>query len=273
MKSEDKIKYNIKVHNRLARKYEKVHDEIFNDVEQTRIRSAVAQVVEAVNSGKRPLQALDVGCGSGNLTRHLIDLGFHTVSADVSDSFLNIVRQRFAGSGLSETVKINGNDLANIKDCTFDVAAAYSVLHHVPNYLHLVKEMCRVLQHGGVLYLDHETNESYYYTPEEYTEFLKLSVSKSFLFWKYLRLLLSFRFYIHFIRKRANPRYQSEGDIHVWPDDHIKWDKIEQLLASEGFEIVARRDYLLYKKSYRKNVYEQYKDKCSDMTMLTARKK
>lgn len=273
MKVNEEIQFNIKVHDKVAGKYEKNHNEIFNEIEQARIHNVIGQVIKTVKSSGENLKALDVGCGSGNLTRHLIDLGGYTVSADVSEKFLNLVGQKFSNTGFSETLKINGRDLTNIKDCTFDVAAAYSVLHHVPNYLHLVKEMCRVLQHGGVIYLDHEANESYYYRPEKYTEFLKLAVSKSFLFWKYLRLLPSFRFYIRFIRKRVNPEYQSEGDIHVWPEDHIEWDKIERLLVSEGFEIVQKKDYLLYKNSYHKNIYEQYKDKCSDMTMLIARKK
>jgi hypothetical protein len=129
------------------------------------------------------------------------------------------------------------------------------------------------LKAGGVIYLDHEANETYYKKPPEYAEFLSLVVSKTAVLKKYLRLLFSFGFYIRFIRKRINPKYQKEGDIHVWPDDHIEWDKVEQLLVSEGFEIVARRDYLACKKSYRRDVYEQYKSRCNDTTMLIARKK
>jgi ubiquinone/menaquinone biosynthesis C-methylase UbiE len=271
--ADKEIKFNIKMHDNVAGKYEKNHDEIFNEVEQTRIRNVLREVIKAVKSTGKNLKALDVGCGSGNLTRHLIDLGVYTVSADVSENFLNLVGQKFSNTGFSETLKINGRDLTNVKDCTFDVAAAYSVLHHVPDYLHLVKEMCRVLKCGGVIYLDHEANQMYYNRSAEYIEFLKLATPKKLVLQRYLRLLSSFSFYVHFIRKLINPRYIREGDIHVWPDDHIEWDKIEQLLASEGFEIVLRRDYLLYKNSYRKYIYERYKCRCSDMTMLIARKK
>jgi ubiquinone/menaquinone biosynthesis C-methylase UbiE len=273
MKTKEKIQSNIKVHDKIANKYKKIHDEIFNDVEQARIRSTIAQVVKVVKSKEKTLKALDVGCGSGNLTRHLIDLGVYTVSADVSDNFLKLVKQNFSSTGLSETLKINGRDLANIQDCTFDVAACYSVLHHVPDYLHLVREICRVLKPGGVLYLDHEANETYYNRPKDYTEFLKLVMPKSAVLKKYLRLLLNFKFYVRFIKKRINPRHKGEGDIHVWPDDHIEWDKIEQLLIAEDFEITLKKDYLLYKSPYRKDVYELYKGRCSDMTMLIAKKR
>ncbi len=266
------IKFNIKAHNKVAGRYEKHHGEIFNEIEQNRIRNVLVQVIKAVKSGEKNLKALDVGCGSGNLTRHLIDLGVYTVSADVSEIFLKQVEQRFSSTHLSKTLKINGQDLENIEDYTFDIAAAYSVLHHVPDYLYLIKEMCRVLKKGGVIYLDHEANETYYHKTKEYIEFLKRATPKSVILKKYLRLLVDFDFYVNFIKKRINPRYKFEGDIHVWLDDHIEWDKIEQLLTLEGFEIILREDYLLYKNSYCKDIYEQYKSRCSDTTMLIARK-
>lgn len=266
------IEFNIKAHDKVAGKYEKDHDEIFNEVEQSRIRNVLGQVVKSVKSGEKNLKALDVGCGSGNLTRHLIDLGVYTVSADVSEKFLKMVEKRFSSTHISKPLKINGRDLANIGDYTFDIAAAYSVLHHVPDYLYLIKEMCRVLKRGGVIYLDHEANKTYYQKTKKYIDFLKRATPRRVILRKYLRLLVDFDFYVHFIKKRINPRYKCEGDIHVWPDDHIEWDKIGQLLTLEGFEIVLREDYLLYKNSYRKDIYEQYKSRCSDTTMLIARK-
>lgn len=273
MNGKDKIEFNIKAHDRTAGEYERRHGEIFNDIEQARLSAALEEVIETITYSERTVKALDVGCGSGNLTRHLIDLGVHTVAADVSENFLELVERRFSSTGLCETLKLNGRDLANIEDHTFDIAAAYSVLHHVPDYLHLVREMCRVLKPGGVIYLDHEANETYYNKLPEYAEFLRRVVPKTAVLKKYLPLLFSFGFYIRFIRKRINPRYQKEGDIHVWPDDHVEWDEIEQLLISQNFDIVVKRDYLVCKRSYRRDVYERYKDRCSDTTMLIARNK
>jgi ubiquinone/menaquinone biosynthesis C-methylase UbiE len=273
MNAEDYVKDNIRAHNKVAPRYDKIHDEIFNDVEQTRIRDAVALAVESVKNGGKPLQALDVGCGSGNLTRHLIALGAATVSADVSENFLKLIEQNFSNTGLSKTLKLNGRDLSNINDCTFDLAATYSVLHHVQDYLHLVREMCRVLKPGGILYIDHESNETPFNPTAEYTEFLKSATPQSVILRKYLRLLLTREFYVNFVRKRINPRFAGEGDIHVWPDDHIEWDNTARLLLKKNFEIVLKEDYLVYRSSYLKDIYEIYRHKCTDMTMLLARKK
>ena len=36
------------------------------------------------------------------------------------------------------------------------------------------------------------------------------------------------------IRKFINPRYRREGDIHVFPDDHIEWDKIIEVVEKKS---------------------------------------
>jgi ubiquinone/menaquinone biosynthesis C-methylase UbiE len=272
MQGDEQIQFNKQAGDRVSARYERLHGEIFNPIEQQRLRAALTAARIAVKTGATPLRALDYGCGSGNLTRHLIELGIYTISADVSEGFLGLIESRFHQTRLSEGLLINGKDLSNVPDDSFDLAATYSVLHHVPDYLHIVREMCRVLKPGGIIYLDHEANESYFSKPKEYIEFLKkarpiINVRRC------LRLLLDVRGYVHILRRLMNPRYKPEGDIHVWPDDHVEWAKIEKLLSSEGFEIVLKQDYLLYRNNYKLDVYEQYNDRCADETVLIARKR
>jgi len=274
MCDEEQIKFNKEANNGVSGKYDCLHNEIFNPIEQQRLGRALKTTIEAVktnSSASGQLTALDYGSGSGNLTRHLIEAGINTVSADVSDGFLNLIERNFAQTGLSKTLKINGKDLSGIENGRFDLAATYSVLHHVPDYMQIVKEMCRVLKPGGVLYIDHEVNESYYQRPEEYLEFLK-KARPIINLKRYLRLLFDVKGYKHIVRRLINPRYKREGDIHVWPDDHIEWDKIEQLVIEEGLEIILKEDYLLYKSGYDVDVYNEYKDKCADERLLIARK-
>jgi len=252
--------------------YEHVHGDIFNTIEQQRLYGMLREAVQSVQTGAQPVRALDFGCGSGNLTRHLISLGVHTVSADVSDDFLERIRREFSATGLSETLRLNGTDLSNVPEGHFDLVATYSVLHHVPDYLAIVCEMCRVAKPGGVVSIDHEVTPGYYQRPPVYAEFLKKA--RPPVDWRrMLSLALDVRGYKHILRRLANPRYKREGDIHVWPDDHIEWDKIEQVLSSQGFEIVLKQDYLLYKAIYDLQVYHEYKDRCADERVLIARKK
>ena len=272
MQSDEQIQFNKKVNDQVSQKYERRHGEIFNAVEQERLKKALSTAVEAVRTGTKPLKALDYGCGSGNLTRYLIELGMETTSADISEGFLAMIERNFFQTGLSKVLTINGKDLSNVPNNTFDFVATYSVLHHVPDYLHIVQEMARVLKPGGVIYIDHEVNESYYQRPKEYIEFLQRArpgVNTK----RYLRLLTDVKGYKHLFRRLLNPRYKPEGDIHVWPDDHIEWDRIEQILTSEGFEIIQKEDYLLCRSSYDLNVYNEYKNKCADERVIIARKR
>ncbi len=271
MCDEEQLKFNKEVHDGISGKYDCLHNEIFNPIEQQRLGRALSTAIKAVKTDSKPLSALDYGSGSGNLTRHLIEAGINTVSADVSDGFLNLIERNFSHTGLSKTRKINGKDLSGIENDRFDLVATYSVLHHVPDYMQIVKEMCRVLKPGGVLYIDHEVNESYYQKPEQYLEFLQKALPIINLK-RYLRLLFDVKGYKHIVRRLINPRYKREGDIHVWPDDHIEWDKIEQLVIEEGLEIVLKEDYLLYKSGYDVDVYNEYKDKCADERLLIATK-
>lgn len=263
--AQHKVQENVTVHNRIAGKYEKLHGEIFNDIEQARLGSAVACAVGEVRTGTNPVAALDFGCGSGNLTGHLLACGAAVTAADVAEGFLDLVRSRYPNSGVKTTL-LNGNDLANLPDESFDVVATYSVLHHIPDYLAACREMSRVCRRGGVILIDHEAPEEYWSCNPLYIEFRKSALR--FDWRKYLSPIN----YVHKFRRVFDPRYSNEGDIHVWPDDHIEWRKITDLLKRDGFEVVLEDKYLLYRDLYRREVYERFKDRCVDAQLMIFRK-
>jgi hypothetical protein len=68
------------------------------------------------------------------------------------------------------------------------------------------------------------------------------------------------------------PRWMPEGDIHVWPDDHIEWARIEQVLAECGVKAHIVRDVLLYDPRYTRGVWEQWKDRITDYRTFIGRK-
>ncbi len=266
LSAEKQIHSNIIAHDKIVHLYEKMHKEIFNDAEQTRLYAALEKASHLATSGNGQLKALDYGCGSGNLSAHLLKLNLNVVAADVSGDFLKLVQHRHQTNRLS-TLLLNGNDLSNIPSNEFDLVATYSVLHHIPDYLGAIQEMARVCKPGGVLYFDHENNDEYWSGKPDYKLFRKKAMRFNWM------KFLSFSNYVHKVKRIFNPRYTNEGDIHVWQDDHIDWKKITENLLLMNFEVVFQHDYLLSNKLYRTEVYNEYKNQLTDTRVMAFRKK
>jgi ubiquinone/menaquinone biosynthesis C-methylase UbiE len=254
---------NVAIHDRIARRYEAIHGEIFNPVEQERLREALGTARDLVRTDEGTLKALDFGCGSGNLSRHLVDLGMDVTAADVSRGFLDLVASRYPQ--VTTHWLVAGNT-AGLADASFDLVATYSVLHHIPDYLAAVAEMARVCKPGGVVVIDHEPCEAYWKPNPEYDAFRKAALSFDW------RKYLTPSNYLHRLRRFFDPRHSNEGDIHVWPDDHIEWERVKAVMAGSGFEIAVEEDYLLYRSLYRRHVYERYAGRCADMKVMIFRK-
>ncbi len=264
--AQEQIERNIAIHDQVAEKYEALHGEIFNEVEQARLAGTLTRARESIRTESDPLRALDFGCGSGNLTRHLLSLGLHVTAADVSKDFLRLVEKRFGSDRLS-LLQMNGSDLREIPDRTFDMIAVYSVLHHIPDYLAAIDELARVCKRGGVIVLDHEQTEEYWRGDPTYDAFRKEALRFDW------RKFLTPSNYVHKVRRIFNPRHTNEGDIHVFPDDHIEWTKVSSLLAGVGFEVVSEENYLLYRSLYRREIYNRYRGRCSDTKAMIFRKR
>ena len=275
------VERSVRRYRRAYRRYERRHPEIFNPVEQERLRASLARAATEIRGGERAqLRALDLGCGSGNVTRHLLDAGFAVTAADVAPEFLRVVERRFAGRSL-ETRLLGGIDLAGVPDASFDLAAAYSVLHHVPDYLGMVGELARVVRPGGVVYLDHEANE-HFWGPDGCAHHFRQALARHELerpgLWnpvrrRWQRYLMPSK-YVLGVRLLFDPDYLygHEGDIHTWPEDHIEWDRIAERLHAAGCEVVAREDYLNFHGDYPAEIYAEWRDRgCTDMACLVAR--
>ncbi|MBP9891932.1 MAG: class I SAM-dependent methyltransferase [Planctomycetes bacterium] len=257
------IEFNRDAHDRVASTYDSAHLEIYNPVEQARLARSVREAV--IVAGGSGIRALDVGAGTGNLSAHLLACGAAVTSADLSPQSLAVLRQKLPDA---KTVLLDGRGLRAFADGSFALVACYSVLHHVPDYLALVREMARVTRKGGVLYLDHErTDESW--KSAERAQFLALAAPRPRLSWT--RFLNPATYW-----RRANralwPRWMPEGDLHVWEDDHIEWARIEQALGDCGVKAHLVRDVLLYDPRYTPGVWEQWKDRITDYRTFTGRK-
>ena len=97
-----------------------------------------------VSAGQR---ALDVGCGPGALTGHLVDrLGAdHVAAIDPSPPFVQACRDRLPGVD----VRQGGAESLPWDDASFDVAGACLVIHFMTDPVGGVSEMKRVTRADG----------------------------------------------------------------------------------------------------------------------------
>ncbi|KKQ80163.1 MAG: Methyltransferase, UbiE/COQ5 family [Parcubacteria group bacterium GW2011_GWC2_38_7] len=263
---EKQISENIKAHNRLADKYESRHPEIYNEIEQARLKDSLRLAVESIQTENSEKKVLDFGCGAGNLTKYLLELGVNVVAADLAPEFLRLVENRFNHAAKLRTAEINGVDLRNFADNEFDLVSIFSVLHHVPDYLSILREFVRVTKPGGIIFIDREMNENYW---SDNLELKKLYSYKTIQ--KSWTRFLKLQTWINRFKKFQNPRFQEEGDIHVWPDDHINQNEVDSVLL-ESCEIVRDLNYLHFDSRYPKDLWQEVSSRLNDTRCLIVRK-
>lgn len=269
------IAYSISAYAQRAAVYDDIHCEIFNPAEQERLRNLLIDALGELRSGGR--RALDYGCGSGNLTRHLVALGLDVTAADLSPEFLRLVQQRFA----VRTIHLANGDVENVPDGTFDFIGLYSVLHHIPDYLGAARALVRKLKPGGVITFDHETNGEAWRGSDGLRSFQRALADHEYPGWwaphrhrwqHLLRGAISIKGHRRRIRRWRDPRCSEEGDIHIWPDDHIEFDKLAAAVKDGGGEVIRRDNYLLHNGLYPDTIWERYRFVCADTGCLVARR-
>lgn len=127
------VEENIKLHKSEAYFYEIQHPEIFNLLEQRRIRREIKKIQE---DPSRDRLCLDLGSGTGNIARHLTSVGFETVACDLSSDMLK--QNPTPNKVLCESTFLP------FKAESFDVIVAYSFFHHLPDLYKALTEICRV---------------------------------------------------------------------------------------------------------------------------------
>lgn len=106
----------------------------------------------------KKMRALDIGCGTGRITRHLAGVFGEAVGIDISEEMLRQAREDNPGISFYHT---DGSDLAAIKSDSVDFAFSRAVLQHIPDKKIVrgyFQEAYRVLNSGGLARLDIRSN-------------------------------------------------------------------------------------------------------------------
>jgi ubiquinone/menaquinone biosynthesis C-methylase UbiE len=114
------------------------------------VRNEYVQLL-GVSPGER---VLDVGCGSGPVTRTLaqrVAPGGCAIGIDASLALLKVARELADAANLGATLQFREGDCRNspFPDASFDAVIASTTLCHVPQPLTALAEMVRVTRPGG----------------------------------------------------------------------------------------------------------------------------
>jgi ubiquinone/menaquinone biosynthesis C-methylase UbiE len=141
---------NIAVHTRMIDDYESEPHWRAENIAKVKNR---LQDVLPHNRGK----ALDVGAGTGFLTRLLTPIFEEVTALDITEPMLAKIPKT---SNLS--IIIAQAEELPFENNSFDFVCAYSFLHHLFDPDKVLKEMVRVLKPGGTIYVDLEPNSAYW---------------------------------------------------------------------------------------------------------------
>jgi SAM-dependent methyltransferase len=92
-------------------------------------------------------KVLDVGCGPGALTAHLLSVGAEVTAIDPSPPFIDAIRVRFP----DVDVRRGTAEELPYDTAAFDAALAQLVVHFMTDPVVGVRQMARVTRRGGVI--------------------------------------------------------------------------------------------------------------------------
>lgn len=117
--------------------------DVLSERGRRRILAELAQRLPA----RRPLRCLDLGCGTGRFTAHLVGLGLEVHGLDLSPQAVEAARRIVPAA----TFDVRDIEATGQPDASWDVVVLSGVLHHFPDMGPALAECARVLRPGGRL--------------------------------------------------------------------------------------------------------------------------
>lgn len=209
-----------KMFDNIAPDYDKLNHILSLNIDKNWRKKAVRELADEA----RPLNVLDVACGTGDFTIEIarkVSHGSTVVGVDISDGMIAVGLEKLAKLGIDAALKVADCEALPYEDNTFD---RISVGFGVRNFEHLelgLSEMCRVLAPGGKLVI------------------LELSVpSNAFIRWCYKLYFLKILPFIGGLVSGDRSAYEYlPASVLRFPAP----DKFMAIMKSAGFDVVEHR--------------------------------
>jgi demethylmenaquinone methyltransferase/2-methoxy-6-polyprenyl-1,4-benzoquinol methylase len=209
-----------KMFDNIAPDYDKLNHILSLNIDKNWRKKAVRELADEA----RPLNVLDVACGTGDFTIEIarkVSQGSTVVGVDISDGMIAVGLEKLAKLGIDAALKVADCEALPYEDNTFD---RISVGFGVRNFEHLelgLSEMYRVLAPGGKLVI------------------LELSVpSNAFIRWCYKLYFLKILPFIGGLVSGDRSAYEYlPASVLRFPAP----DKFMSIMKSAGFDVVEHR--------------------------------
>jgi len=110
----------------------------------------LVQIFDSAKKHTEIPKVLDLGAGEGSVTLSFLELGAKVVAVDISDSQIDALKTKCKHFGEMLEVRCEDiNDTLIDKSEKYDIIVVNSFLHHVPDYLGMIREAVTVLNPQG----------------------------------------------------------------------------------------------------------------------------
>jgi len=131
------------------------NDEEYFESGRENVRREILTDMGNICQGKDPKQmtVLEIGCGSGRITRALSEIFGQVYGVDISGEMIRQARQSLHDRPNAHVFQNNGSDLSVLGDIRVDFAFSFIVFQHIPSrdvIRGYVREVHRLLRPGGL---------------------------------------------------------------------------------------------------------------------------
>ncbi|MDP9169405.1 MAG: class I SAM-dependent methyltransferase [Acidobacteriota bacterium] len=142
----------------VATAQEKWTDEEYFESGRKNVYHEILTDMGNVCQGKDPKQmtVLEIGCGSGRITRALADAFGEVYAVDISGEMIRQAREALKDRPNAHVFQNSGADLKVLGDIQVDFAFSYIVFQHIPSrevIYNYMREVHRLLRPGGLFKL------------------------------------------------------------------------------------------------------------------------
>jgi ubiquinone/menaquinone biosynthesis C-methylase UbiE len=130
-------------------------DEEYFESGRENVREEILSDMGNICQGKDPkeMTVLEIGCGSGRITRALSEIFGQVYAVDISGEMIRQARQSLQDRPNAHVFQNSGADLSVLDDIRVDFAFSFIVFQHIPSrdvIRSYVREVHRLLRPGGL---------------------------------------------------------------------------------------------------------------------------